>query len=108
MKIMEDSSDAESYQSDDLCDDGGMSPFEMASEDEMENHCLKVDLEEEIVNELDFLLVKLANKKSIKYFVAQVSSKISLTEYKISFLKKRAGSYTLVELYVVYCVNQLN
>lgn len=76
IKIMEDSSDVESYQSDNLCDDDGMSPFEIASEDEIENHCLKVNLEEENVNELDFLLVKLANKKSIKHFVAQVSANI--------------------------------
>lgn len=45
---MEDSSDAESYQSDDLCDDSGMSPFKMASEDEIENNCLKVDSEGKI------------------------------------------------------------
>lgn len=96
-KIIEDSSDAESYQSEDLCDDGGMSPLEIESEDETENEGLKIDLEGNNVNELDFLLVKLANKKSIKYFVAQVSEKISLTEFKVSFLKKRDGSFTFVE-----------
>lgn len=74
-----------------------MSPLEIESnESGNEDLGLKVDLEGENFNVLDFLLVKLASKKSIKYFVAQVSEKVSLTEFKVCFLKKRAGSFTFV------------
>lgn len=39
----------------------------------------------------DFILVRFASKKLVKYFVGQISSKISDSEYSVNFLKKAPG-----------------
>lgn len=92
-----DSSDTEDYLSADLCEEEGMSPLENESDNESEIEDLGVNLEGKNINNLDFLLIKLASKKTVKYFVGQVNEKISPTEFKVSFLKKRSDSYTFVE-----------
>lgn len=93
-KLVE-SSDTESYLSEDLYEEEGMSPFEFESDSDIENEILEVDGQN--INELDFLLIKLASKKTTKHFVSQVTEKVSKTEFKVKFYKKRMESFTFVE-----------
>lgn len=41
----------------------------------------------------DFLLVKFEKKKSVVYYVAKVISKYGVSEYEVSYLRKRPRAY---------------
>lgn len=44
----------------------------------------------------DFLLVKFEKKKSVAYYVAKVISKYGVSEYEVSYLRKRPRTYIFV------------
>ncbi|XP_054286972.1 uncharacterized protein LOC129002892 [Macrosteles quadrilineatus] len=90
-------SDSEEVDDVELCDDGGFSPFSESSDSEPEGTGEKVEHDGRNVNINDFVLVKLAGKKVIKYFVAQVSEKIGLTDFTVSFLKRKDYTYKFVK-----------
>lgn len=66
--------------------------------DEENDHCLdetSIILPEKI-KDGEFILIKFAKKKSVVHYVGRVISHYSLTEYKVSFLRKKPGSWTFV------------
>gem|GEM_PF-4842399 len=52
---------------------------------------VSIDPQDIIVN--SFLLVKFETKKLIHYYVGQVTDKYGSTKFKVSFLRKKAGSW---------------
>lgn len=75
---------SESGNDETLCQESDDSPME---EDEQEN----IDYDTSNLVENDFVLVRFATKKTIKYFVGQISSKISDYEFFVNFLKMAPG-----------------
>ncbi|XP_034828899.1 uncharacterized protein [Maniola hyperantus] len=62
--------------------------------------------EEEVINEEpvnpehinigDFLLIKFEKKKTVIHYVAKVVFKYNVTEYEVSYLRKKTGSYKFI------------
>lgn len=93
LKGLKDSNESDSEEVDDakLCDDGGLSPYYITSSSDSEADLdgEKVECDGGNININDFVLVKLAGKKAIQHFVAQITEKIGMTEFTGYFLKKK-------------------
>ncbi|CAK1597348.1 unnamed protein product [Parnassius mnemosyne] len=88
-------SDSESSQNESikLCDDYDNDLDELLDE-ETKEYSYAPDPEN--INIGDFLLIKFDKKKSTVYYVAKVLSKYNLTEYQVSYLRKKPGSCVFV------------
>lgn len=81
--------DSDSYSSKDLCEEEGFSPLELESDDEVLNDGELVAPDGSNISVNDFVLVKLASKKTVKFFVARIEEMICRTEFNVNFCKKK-------------------
>ncbi|KAG8294432.1 Palmitoyltransferase zdhhc13 [Homalodisca vitripennis] len=91
-RIHVDSSSTSENEEDDIeCySDKVLSPLVLSEDSDIEeSKGEKVESDGSNINVLDFVLVRLASKKSEKFYVAQINDKICLTEFNVSFLRKK-------------------
>jgi len=70
------------------------SPDAISEESDSANeHEPPVSIDPQDITVNSFLLVKFETKKSVHYYVGQVTDKYGPTEFKVSFLRKKAGSW---------------
>ncbi|KAF5269775.1 hypothetical protein FQA39_LY08556 [Lamprigera yunnana] len=95
-----------SSSADDLSDLTSNSDDDISLLDEIEAQQLEEQLENQTINEEDFVLIKIPVKKKINYYVAKVLSK-HCGELNVTYLKKRpfSSKFTLEESSIVYAAS---
>lgn len=72
------------------------SSFDELFEDSNTENEVPVSINPQNITEESFLLIKFEKKKSVTYYVGQVIEKFNSSEFKISFLRKKPGSWNFV------------